>query len=584
MKLKLTILPALVILLFQACSSRRDMSPDQKNAKPQAVTKDAQTSAAKDHYVGHSPLSDKPKFIVPIIIDQGAYHYFTRFADYFQHGFRRFLDAGLVYTNAHHPHAAPVTATGHAMLNVGCYPDKHGVIMNTWYAKDGKLTASVDDDRDAAAVHAAKGSCDCRASSRSIMVPGISDVVLASSTPECAYHVYSVSYKDRAALGMGAHTGKCIWFDEHQQAFTSNHDCFDKLPQWLLDFNKALPEKIDRARNWDLFFEPNHRIYADFAKNIYHHSTLPVSIAGERLSDFGDLKKLACDKNFMLAPLSSKILFDLALVCMDQAVKKNVEENRALIWISLSSLDKIGHIYGPHSKEAIDTIMHMDKLIGDFMHDAEAKFGKGNIMFMLCADHGSSPIPENLAEEDYQPAKRIIMHKVIKKLNADIEKKFGIEKLFFGFKTNQLYWDEAKIDKLSQGVRENLTQFVKRYLKSIPGMKSVWTYDELMNSEPREGSMKYLFKRQIYPGRSGHFFCLGQPFVMLSNFDKGTCHRTPYDHDTHVPLMILWPDKQKHHVERSRVLTAQVAPSIAKVWGLEPAKEMVHGPLPRLGE
>lgn len=560
-----------LVFFIQGCSYKNEASPSR------AV-------AAKAARVVTSASAKQPKFIVPIVIDQGAYHYFTRFAKHFQHGFRRFLDAGLVCTNAHHPHAAPVTATGHAMLNVGCYPDKHGIIMNTWYNKEGVMVASVDDDRSEATVHAAKGSCDCKVSSRNIMVPGISDVVVEASSPTCTYHAYSVSYKDRAALGMGAHKGKSIWFDEHQQAFTSNHDCFDSLPQWLHDFNKTLPGKIERARNWDLFFEPSHQIYADYAKNIYHLSTLPVSIAGERLSDFGDLKKLACDKNFMLAPQSSKILFDLALVCMDQVVKHAAEENRALVWVSLSSLDKIGHIYGPHSKEAIDTMMHMDKMIGDFMHDAEALYGKGNIMFMLSADHGASPIPEKLVEEDYHPAKRIIMYEVVNELNDEIEKKFGITKLFFGFKTNQLYWDERKLVDVAKNERTKITKFVKHFLKAVPGMKQVWTYDELVKSKPAVGSVKYLFKHQLYPGRSGHFFCLGQPFVMLSNFDKGTCHRTPYDHDTHVPLMVLWPDQQTPQTVRSRVLTAQVAPSIAKVWGLKPGKEMVYGALPKLGE
>ena len=57
---------------------------------------------------------------------------------------------------------------------------------------------------------------------------------------------------------------------------------------------------------------------------------------------------------------------------------------------------------------------------------------------MLTADHGVSPIPENLAEENYHPARRIVMHKVVDDINQKVQKKFNIEKLLFGFKIPKL--------------------------------------------------------------------------------------------------------------------------------------------------
>lgn len=523
-----------------------------------------------------------PEFIGGIVIDQGAAHYITRFGHLFQHGIRRFLDQGMVFTNAHYPYAAPVTATGHATLSTGALPAKHGIIMNTWYSTEGKLRASVEDDREEACVLDANGSCDCKASSRTIMVPSISDIASEASTETFPYHVYSLSFKDRAAIGMGGHKGKAIWFDEHQQAFTSNYEYFDALPEWVRSFNTQLGEKINQARTWNLFFDPSHEVYKNYAKEIYHLSTVSGSIAGTKLGVMGDWKKLQSKKSFMLAPQSNAILFDLALHCLDHVAKDTTAPKRTLLWVSLSSLDKVGHMYGPHSMEAIDTLMHMDKIIGDFINTVETRYGKGNALFFLTADHGVSPIPENMSEENYRPAHRIIMHKVVKNLNKAIEEEFGIEKLFFGFKTNQLFWNEKKLQALSKEELRDLMRYIKNFLSNLKGIKKVWTFNELANSKSVPGSFKTLFKNQLYKGRSGAFFILGKPFVMLTNYDKGSCHRTPYNHDTHVPLMFLCPGKIAHTKVRNKVWTTQLAPSLAKVWKLKTHKDMESKPLPKI--
>jgi predicted AlkP superfamily pyrophosphatase or phosphodiesterase len=525
--------------------------------------------------------ANAPKFIVPIVIDQCAYHYFTRFSDYFQHGFKRFLDRGIVFTNAHHPHAAPVTATGHATLSTGVYPSQHGIIMNSWYSPEGKLVTSVDDDREEAHVHTIKGPGSDKASSRTMMTPSISDIAIQASTKDCSYHSYGISFKDRAAIGMAGHYGKAIWFDEHQQAFTSNFDYFpEKLPKWVTDFNKLLPNKIPHCRQWRLFHKLDHEVYTHYAKEIYHLSTSPITIAGKELPGGGNWKKLKATNNFMLAPQSSTMLFDLAFNCMDEIAKGGAND-RGLVWVSLSSLDKVGHMYGPHSIETIDTLMHLDKIIGDFINTAEQRYGVGNVLFMLTADHGVSPIPENLLEENYKPAKRIVMHKEVDKLNKKIKEQFNIDKLFFGFKTNQLFWNEKKLTNISADERSHLIYFVKKELKKVAGIKKIWTFDELAAANPLEGSIEHLFKNQIYKGRSGYFFILGQPYVMLTNFNLGSCHRTPYNYDTHIPLMLLCPGKLKQYTIRNKVFTTQVASTIAAIWNITPHKGMKGKPLPK---
>ncbi len=527
--------------------------------------------------------AEAPHRVVVMVIDQGAYHYFTRFKKDLQHGFRRLFNDGTVFCDAHHPHAAPLTATGHATLNAGCYPAEHGVIMNSWYTPEGKLVSSVEDERPEAKVHCPKKPCLCNASSRTLMVNGISDVAVESGIP-----VYSLSYKDRAAIGMGGHPGigktkalkNVFWYDEHQEAFTSNHEYCDTLPTWLEHFNAMLPKKIATAEDWSLCLAPDHHIYSTFAKQIYHVSASPEGLASTKIVPVDSSVKVFPKKNFMLAPQSNKILCDLALAALDHIDQNRSAKDQALVWISFSSLDKVGHIYGPNSLEAIDTFLHLDKIIGDFMTSIDKRYGQGKTFFVLTADHGSVPIVENLAEENYKPARRIVMHEIVASLNEKITKKFGIKKLFFGFKTNQLFWDERKLENMSTERVKKITAFVKDELYQVKGIKKIWTFDELASSNPPEGSFKYLFKNQLYKGRSGQFFCLGDPFVMLANHSSGTCHRSPYRHDRHVPLMFCQGTKMKHGTIADRVSTTQLAPTLAHALGITPCKTMIHQPLP----
>ena len=64
-------------------------------------------------------LAGDTRLVVVISIDQMRYDFLERFEPYFKHGFRRLLDEGAVYTNAHHRHAITHTAPGHASLSTG---------------------------------------------------------------------------------------------------------------------------------------------------------------------------------------------------------------------------------------------------------------------------------------------------------------------------------------------------------------------------------------------------------------------------------------------------------------------------------
>src|SRR5210317_935 len=75
----------------------------------------------------------KVRLVLQITVDQLRGDLIDRYsAGYGKGGFRRLLDEGAFYVDAHHRHANTETVVGHATLATGTDPAVHGMIGNVW--------------------------------------------------------------------------------------------------------------------------------------------------------------------------------------------------------------------------------------------------------------------------------------------------------------------------------------------------------------------------------------------------------------------------------------------------------------------
>ena len=61
--------------------------------------------------------------------------------------------------------------------------------------------------------------------------------------------------------------------------------------------------------------------------------------------------------------------------------------------VSLSTLDAVGHRYGPDSKEVHDHMLQLDRFLGAFLDSLYALRDSTTVLIALTADHGMSPYP-----------------------------------------------------------------------------------------------------------------------------------------------------------------------------------------------
>ncbi len=526
--------------------------------------------------------SKPPRLTIVFVIDQLPYRTLVKLYPHLRNGLKFFIDKGINYANAHVPLARPATATGHTGLNTGTYPKDHGIIDNFWFDRQtGTMVKSDDDTATNAAVFSPQGIYDYGKSAHYIMVDGLSDQFVLQSKPDEPHQAVSIALKSRSAIGAANKLGKAIWFDNKTGFFTSSKAYFDKLPDWLQTFNKE--KKINQLS--PLYWKPAYPLNSA-AYNFNRISD--YTYAGKSTSLIGYPIPIEKQKNdpyhlFLQTPQANQLVLDLAQKYIKMYMQQK-PNNHLLLWVCLGSLDLLSHIYGPESLEVIDLLYHLDQQIKHFIDNIQKIIDPREILFTLTADHGTSPIVELLHQQGISFARRINEQQFIDRLNNFIKNKYKVTNLVKSLQLPNLHLDQSILDSFSAETQKLIITDLKNFLRQQPGIKQVWTYDELHRAYFSAQEIENYFKKQLFLGRSGSLIIQVYPYVHITSFAKGTDHESPYNYDTHIPLILYQKGKfeQKKIIERVWIL--QLANTLAQILSIPKPSASTFDLLPELFE
>lgn len=528
---------------------------------------------------GSSYNTHPPRLVVNIVVDQFSYDYINKLYPYLKYGLRYLLENGVVYTNAFMPHGQPGTATGHAGLNTGTYAQDHGFVSNTWY-ENGTKVACDDDGAEDARVLSIDGLYNYGKSPHRLMVDGISDQCVLQSQPNSEFNAYSISLKSRAGIATAGKLGKALWMDEMTGQFTSSKAYFDELPMWVKNFNKCHDINKLKSIEWRPMYPESPYAYQFFDLDNYKY-TREQTMLNKSLP--------ICDNDnpknpyhyFERAPHANQYIFDCALACIKNHVSRK-HRDRLLLWVCLGPLDKVGHQYGPQSMEAIDMIYHLDKQLKQFIRKTLRIIGKHELVFVLTADHGATPIPELLHDKGLTTARRIDSCIFVNDMNSFIKEKYLFENFVLGYKGQELVFDTSKFDTIDTEQQKKIIQDIKLHVLKYPGIKNIWSFDELINKSTQVGTLEDNIKKQLFRGRSGSLVVQPYPYTVITHWERGSGHKTPYSCDTHVPLIIYYPGKCERKYVRQRVSPLQLANTLAEILNIPKPSASIAEILPDL--
>lgn len=488
--------------------------------------------------------SQSPSLVVLLVVDQLREDMLERYDSLFTGGLRRLLDDGRVFTRATHDHAETSTAPGHATLATGVYPSRHGLVANDWFELAGGEWHSVYSVADPDAPILGFPGMPGR-SPANFLRGGLADWVVAQS-PEA--RVVSVSRKDRAAIGLAARAaGQVYWMSPTAGQFVTSTYYRSDYPRWVRDFNRSVMPRIYADTVWENLTPPRYWSLTRPDTAAYEldgiHTFFP-----HRASDLVDVSDpgAANTWRYDYTPLP-----DLAVAAFAETAVDELDLGQRgvidYLGVSLSQTDLVGHKYGPFSREQLDNLLRLDRVIGEFLDTLDEAVGPGNWVLAFSSDHGILEIPESLVERGISA----------ERLSRDDA---GALRSAVQAATGQGLAGEAVADDVSKAVA------------ALPFVAGAYTSTEMERPDARPDSFAVLFDHSYVEGRAlslparyGVEFRY-QPNTIAWGSDPAT-HGSPYYYDRWVPVIFLGQSVQAG-VSAEPVSTVDVAPTLARLAGV----------------
>lgn len=483
----------------------------------------------------------KPKLLIAIAIDQFRYDYTTRFRERYSSGLATMLSHGAVFTDAHQDHFPTVTATGHTTFLTGSTPATSGIIGNDWYDRaSGKTITSVED---AQTKLIGTGKDKEGSSPHNLVVSTLGDEIKIADRGTSK--VIGISMKDRAAiLPSGRMADAAYWIDNQSGNVVSSTWYQSNLPDWVERFNAGKPALKYLGKSWYPLGKD-----AASAKPFLILSNTPDK------SYFSEWEK---------TPYANEMLEDLAEQIM-QNEQLGHHPGTDVLTISFSANDHLGHAVGPDAPEVEDMSVATDRVLGKLLGAALKQVGGlDNLLVVVTADHGVAPVPEvNTARK--MPGGRIDKKEYLGAIQETLTKKFGEGKWLLGTQESGLYFNYDLIaqKKLKESAVED--EAAAAALK-FPYVARAYTRTQLLRHEAAQSQIDEYVARSFYPQRGPDVIVIMKPYYLGGS--EGTGHGSPYDYDSHVPL-IFYGGQIHTGVYGDHVGISDVAPTLAAILQVE---------------
>ena len=481
------------------------------------------------------PSSPKPKLVLALVVDQYRYDYLTRFRTDYHGGFARLLEEGAVFTNAYLDHSPTVTAVGHSTFLTGAIPALSGIVSNEWYDRDtGKQITSVGDD----GVALLGGKPGKGSSPRRLRVSTVGDEMKMSG--KWSTRVIGISIKDRAAILPSGHMADgAFWFDSKTGNFVSSTYYFPELPEWVAAFNSQRPADRYLGAEWvPTWGGPPLRKMAAEAGRAFYDSLASSPYGNQLLEQFAEQ----------------------AVTSLQLGAGGGID----LLTLSFSCNDYVGHRSGPDSPDVRDISIRTDQVLDKLFRFLDQQIGLEKVLVVLTADHGVAPVPEvNQARK--MPGGRISDKLVLDKVREALSARYGAGPWVISSNGPEPYLNRELIRRKKLDLTEVL-DVAAEAVRELPHVFRVYSSARLTLGEAPFDPVDRRVRNGFDSRRAPDLFVVPDPYWMFST--AGTTHGTPFNYDTHVPVIFMGPGI-KPGIYHQTIIPNDIAPTLATLLEIE---------------
>jgi len=518
-----------------------------------------------------------PDLVVVISIDQMRHDYLARFAPWLaEGGFSKLLKEGAVFPDAAHRHGTTMTAAGHATIGSGLDPRDHSVIANDWFDRIAdEPDECVHDPHVTTSASSQEGSSPINLTYR-----GLGDALKERYNGS---RVIGISMKDRSAILMaGRKADAAYWYDDEVGKFVSSS--YYRWNDAVLAFNDRLPAVFEAHPTWELSgiipADELERVTFD-PEELHQYKRDRNGLGAAFPHPIGNARAV------QTSPLMNTLVVDFAMHVIRVETLGTRDGTPDLLFVGPSSIDYIGHDFGPDSKELADAFVQLDRDIERFLKFLDERL-EGRYTVVLTSDHGVQQIPEvakaqgkhagrfrfpnpgRLAVKmsDLYPARLALEKAVSRELGIDVSDDDAIESSFIRWADYQgFYLNWRTVDR--HGIEpEAARRAVRKHVLEMEGVQAAWTASELLAATPPKSEIELAVRRSYRPDRSPDVFVVLEPGFIATWNASGTTHSQPVPDDQRVPL-ILTGVGVKRGTYAGEAAPADLARTLGSLLGVE---------------
>lgn len=480
-----------------------------------------------------------PRLVVVITVDQLAAGYVERYRPQFTGGLKRILDEGAWFTSARHEHGQTSTAPGHASILSGRYPYSTGIARNDEGVPDTTVRLL--------------GTTGTGASPHRFRGTALLDWV-RTRWPDA--RMLSVSRKDRGAILPVGRSREGVWVYWHTGGhFTTSTWYADSLPAWVAAFDAGAAPLAEPGRWWTLQRE---------AAAYPEPDSVPWENRGRQVT-FPYAMRSAAQLHDM--PWMDSLLLAFALAGQRE-LRLGATGAPDILAVSLSTLDAIGHEFGPDSREVHDHMLWIDRYLGAFLDSLDARLGRGRVLVAFTADHGLTPRPENSWQRSRRAA-FVPVDSVIRPLRDTLAQRYGAARFIPWRDVGQVAVDRRAL-RAAGADPDSIIDLLAARLRALPGVLQVDTRRTLARADTTRDWPARWWRRALGPESLGEVFLTPEPLFYVGrpvNFQHGHTNDT----DARVPLVIAGPGVRRGVYSRP-VAVVDLGPTLAALLGVRPTE------------
>ena len=515
------------------------------------------------------------------MVDQFRADYFDMYGKNWTGGLHELATRGAWFTRAAYTYAATKTCAGHATIGTGTVPMTHGMIDNEWFDPIAhQFTLCTEDPTSRSLVYGGKAGTEFH-SAKWLRVPTLGDELVRQSGGRA--RIAAMSLKARSAITLAGHGGPtttAVWSEDTGGVWATSSAMAKALSPDVDAYIRANPVDVKQFMTWgrvapeSVYQGPDQAPGEPATGGVFPH-LFDEPIRTSRTTG-------ALIDSWEQTPFTDGFLAGLAAHLVEKQ-RLGQQAGTDLLAISFSALDVVGHRYGPKSQEVQDTLIRLDKVVGDLLRVLDTRVGRDRYVLGFSSDHGVAILPEQTfpappgrgrgagaagggaaaaacppggtrRRTTHQQRARprrppevqvapvvVVAVAAMGRLNtgmmataieALLDKQYGRGSYVEAFYGGYVYFRPGVLERVRKDPA--LMKAIETSALGIRGVAKVYWSADLMATTPTDDPILVAMRKSYMPGRSGDF-----TFVPERNWVAGTGsnHGTPYDYDTRVPVI-----------------------------------------------